>query len=189
MKGTMTPKAMRNGPTSRTSRSRRATRRPISSKKKERSPLNRPLMNGAIASPPAGPLMNPTTIEPIKRRFTPSVNASRKTSLMEIGGSVSTPPSSGPRTPAACGASGTSVLESAVASLSLRIDAAGVAAVATLAFDVFNFARTQVARSTAMMMAGDSIKTIATVMWPPASSPRDTRNCDAVTNVTALTDP
>ena len=40
-----------------------------------------------------------------------------------------------------------------------------------------------------MMMAGDSISTRATVRYPPAASPRAATNCDAVTKVTALTEP
>ena len=40
-----------------------------------------------------------------------------------------------------------------------------------------------------MMIAGDSISTRATVMYPPGSSPRAVTNCVAAMNVTALTDP
>lgn len=49
--------------------------------------------------------------------------------------------------------------------------------------------RMALASSTATMMAGDSISTIATVMWPPGASPALVKNCVAVTKVTALTDP
>ena len=40
-----------------------------------------------------------------------------------------------------------------------------------------------------MMIAGDSINTMATVMWPPKARPAPSRYCMAVTKVTALTDP
>ncbi len=55
--------------------------------------------------------------------------------------------------------------------------------------DAVRACRSDVASSTAMMIAGDSISTIATVMWPPGVRPCDCRYCVAVTNVTALTDP
>ena len=186
--GTMAPKAMRNGPTSRTSRNCRATSRPISRRKNARKPLKTPLTNGAIASPPFSPLTAPMIIEPISRRWAPSVKASRSTSLIERGGCDCSTPSSGPGSPAGCGASGTRVCESAVARLPAG-DVTDTGLVRSADPGVFMRDRTHVARSTAMMIAGDSINTSATVMCPPASSPRETRNCDAVTKVTALTDP
>ena len=49
--------------------------------------------------------------------------------------------------------------------------------------------RMELASSTAMMMAGDSMRTRATAMWPPGASPCASRNWLAVTKVTALTEP
>ena len=43
--------------------------------------------------------------------------------------------------------------------------------------------------SMATMMAGDSMRTRATAMWPPATSPCVSRNWLAVRKVTALTEP
>ena len=49
--------------------------------------------------------------------------------------------------------------------------------------------RARLASSTAMTMAGDSIKAIAAAMWPPKARPWLPRYCVAVMKVTALTEP
>ena len=49
--------------------------------------------------------------------------------------------------------------------------------------------RSEPAMTTAMMMAGDSIRAIAAAMWPPWGMLWVSRNCTAVTKVTALTEP
>jgi hypothetical protein len=49
--------------------------------------------------------------------------------------------------------------------------------------------RTQLASRIAMMMAGDPMSTMATVMWPPKSTSLRVRNCCAAMKVTALMEP
>jgi hypothetical protein len=70
-----------------------------------------------------------------------------------------------------------------------RSDRAGAGCEAAIAVWLLLVRRRVLASRTAMMMAGDSITTSATVMWPPTRKPLDSRNCIAATKLTALTEP
>ena len=102
--------------------------------------------------------MMPIAIDPISSRCAPSVNASRSTSFTESGSLAPWPPSSAGSCPEAWSASGTMVRTSRAAITALSGCNAGSFANCDCCR-----VRTQVASSTAITIAGDSITTSATV--------------------------